>query len=341
MAGITFTVGSGLADAGFGLVQGPIKALIMKNAEPFEKASIRKKVFREVKSTHALENYRQMGSMNGPKPVAENGAYPSTDWAETFDKSLRNVTWKNRFSISREAIEDDQILELQTKPAAFTTAHYRTEEEFGAAIYGGAMMGQTVIEFEDRKFDIAGADGKPLFSDKHPAHSSGKYRKTQCNMFSNEFSTRALTSAETAMQMFCDDNGHLLSVCPDTILIPNDPVLKYKVLEAIGAEKDPDTSVNGFNMNFGRWNVIGWSYLNRYLEEGFSPWVLLDSNMIHNGISALWQNRIGFNCHSFYDNDTDANVWNDRSRFNAGFADWRFACIGGLGDRGGQELKLA
>ena len=339
MAGITFTVGSGLADAGFGLVQGPIKMLIKKQAEPFEAASIRKKVFREVKSTHALENYRQMGSMNGPKPVAENGAYPSTDWAETFDKSLRNVTWKNRFSISREAIEDDQVLELQTKPAAFTTAHYRTEEEFGAAIYAGAMQGKTSIDFEGRKFDIACADGKALFHAAHPAHAHGSFKKTQCNMFANEFSNKALVAAETEMQLFRDDNGKLLSVRPDTILIPNDAVMKYKVLEAIGAEKDPETSVNGFNMNFGRWNVIGWSYLNQFLEDGFAPWVLLDSNLIQNGVTALWQNRVGFSCHSFYDNDTDANVWNDRSRFNAGFADWRFASIGGV--TGGQELKLA
>ena len=336
--GITFTVGSGLADAGFGLVQGPIKMLIKKTAEPFEAASIRKKVFREVQSTHALENYRQMGSMHGPKPVAENGAYPNTDWAETFDKSLRNVTWKNRFSISREAIEDEQNLELQSRPAAFATAHYRTEEEFGAAIYAGAMSGKSSIAYEGKNFDISCADGKPLFHTAHPCHPNGSSKKTQCNVFANEFSNKALVAAETRMQLFHDDNGKLVSVLPDTILIPNDPILKYKVLECIGADKDPDTNVNGFNMNYGRWNVIGWSYLNQFLEDGFAPWVLLDSNMIKNGISALWQNRVGFACHSFYDNDTDANVWNDRSRFNAGFADWRFCSIGGVA--GGQELKL-
>ena len=339
MAGITFTVGSGLADSAFGLIQGPLKMMIQKQAEPFEAASIRKKVFREVSSKHAMESYGQMGSMNGPKPVAENGAYPSTEWGESYRKTLENVTWKNQFSISREAIEDDQILELQTKPIAFSTAHYRTEEEFGAAIYAGAMMRKTSIAYEGKNFDIACADGKPLFFDKHPAHPNGSYKKTQCNMFANEFSNKALVAAETKMQMFVDDNGKLLSVRPDTILIPNDAMMKYKVLEAIGAEKDPETSINGFNMNFGRWNVIGWSYLNQFLEDGFAPWVLLDSNLIQNGISAIWQSRKGFECRSVYDEDTDANVWKDRSRFNATFADWRFAAIGGV--TGGQELKLA
>lgn len=337
--GVTFTVGSGLADAGFGLVQGPIKMLIKKQAEPFEAAAIRKKVFREVKSNNNREGYHAMSSMGGPKPVAENGAYPSTSWAATFDKTLVNVTWKNSFEISREAIEDDKVLELQSKPMAFTAAHFRTEEEFGAAIYAGAMRGETSIVYEGTVFDIAAADGMPLFHAAHPCHPNGSYGKTQCNMFANEFSNKALVAAETRMQLFRDDNGKLMSVRPDTILIPNDNVIKYKVLEAIGADKDPETNVNGFNMNYGRWNVIGWSYLNQFLDDGFAPWVLLDTNMIQTGQSAIWQDRIGFTCHSYYDHGTDANVWHDRSRFNAGFIDWRFASIGGM--EGGQELKLA
>ena len=58
------------------------------------------------------------------------------------------------------------------------------------------------------------------------------------------------------MQNFMDDNGNLLTLAPDTIIIPNDYSLKNAVFEAIGADKDPDTANNGFNYLFGRWNVI-------------------------------------------------------------------------------------
>ena len=58
------------------------------------------------------------------------------------------------------------------------------------------------------------------------------------------------------MQDFRGDAGEVLDVVPQTIIIPNDYKLKMDVFAAIGADKDPDTSNNGFNFNFGRWNVI-------------------------------------------------------------------------------------
>lgn len=336
MAGITFTVGAGVADSAFGLVQAPIQMLITKEAELYEEQSMLKKLFREVNSSHAMEGYAAMTSMGGPKPVGENGAYPSASYQESYQKVLKNVTWKNEFSVSAEAIEDNQNLDLQGNPEAFVAAHYRTKEEYGAAVYAGAMSGKTAVDFEGISFDIAGADGKCLFDTAHPSILK---KKAQSNKFANEFSNKALVAAETAMQHFVDDNGKLLHIRPDTILIPNNNILKYQVLEAIGADKDPETNANGFNMNYGRWNVIGWTYLDQFLEEGAMPWVLLDSTRIQKGRCAIWQQRKKMAVHSYIDNGTDANVWHDRSRFVAGFADWRFASIGGM--TGGTELKLA
>ena len=73
----------------------------------------------------------------------------------------------------------------------------------------------------------------------------------------------SLSAAETAMQNFKDDNGFVLNIAPDTIIIPNDYTLKRDVFAAIGADKDPATANNGFNYQYGRWNVIVWPYLTR------------------------------------------------------------------------------
>ena len=78
-------------------------------------------------------------------------------------------------------------------------------------------------------------------------------KATQSNQFSDAFSVDALTAVETEMQGFMGDNGEILDVAPDTILIPNDYQLKRDVFAAVGAAKDPDTSNNGFNYQFGRW----------------------------------------------------------------------------------------
>lgn len=336
--GITFTEGSGVADSVFGLIQGPIKMIIEQEAEAFRVQSMLDMLFRHVDSTHGTEYYTAMTSMEGPKPVAENGLYPSTSFQETFRMELRNITWKNQFSVSAEAMEDSQNLDLQSQPAQFVEAHYRTREEFGAALYANAMLGKKTFKFEGMTFGCAAADGMPLFHLAHPSIIEGK--PSQCNMFANDFSNEALIALETKMQHFTDDNGKLLHIRPDTILIPNNNVLKQKVLSAIGADKDPNTNNNGFNMNYGRWNVVGWTYLDMILEKaGVAPWVVLDSNRIKRGRCAIWQQRKKMEIKSILDEKTDANVWHDRSRWNAGFGDWRAFGIGGM--TGGQELKLA
>ena len=125
-------------------------------------------------------------------------------------------------------------------------------------------------------------------------------------------------------------------MAPDTILIPNQYALKKAVFAAIGADKDPDTANNGFNYQYGRWNVIVWPYLNQYLTAGASPWVLLDSRYNEDYGGAIWLDRTKLEVRSRIDEGNDANVWQGYARFIAGFNDWRFAACGGV--TGGDKL---
>lgn len=140
------------------------------------------------------------------------------------------------------------------------------------------------------------------------------------------------------MQDFKGDTGEVLDVHPDTILIPNNYKLKKAVFAAIGADKDPNTSNNAFNFLFGRWNVIVWPYLNEWLGGDTTAWVLLDSgyNIARGG--AEWLNRVNLEVRSELASN-DANVWKGYARFTGGFADWRFAAVGGVS--GGTQLVSA
>ena len=140
------------------------------------------------------------------------------------------------------------------------------------------------------------------------------------------------------MQNFRGDNGEILNIAPDTILIPNYYKLKKDVFAAIGADKDPATANNAFNYVFGRWTVIVWPYLNQYISASAAtlPWVLLDSEYNKENGGALWLDRTPLDVRSRVDDGTDANVWQGYSRFTAGFNDWRFAAVGGI--TGGTEL---
>ena len=108
------------------------------------------------------------------------------------------------------------------------------------------------------------------------------------------------------------------------------------VFAAIGADKEPTTANNAFNYQYGRWNVIIWPYLNKYLTAGTSPWVLLDSKYNKTYGGAVWNDRIQLAVRSTIDENTDANVWRGRSRFNATFNDWRAFAAGGIAS--GNEL---
>ena len=330
---ITFSESSGLNDSIYGKCQAPIRMFLEKRGEQFEQQSVLKDLFIMGTSGNYGDLMTSTTAMSGFQPVGENGAYPEDGMQEGYNKMLIYDTWKDSFSVSREMIEDGKLMDMKKQPAAFMTSYHRTRELFGAALYAGAISGRNMVKFRGREFDINGADGVSLF---HTAHKPKVTGKNQTNKFSNEFSVEALGMAETAMHLFKGDDDNILDVAPDTILIPENAYLKKAVFAAIGADKDPTSSDNAFNFQFGRWNVIVWSYLNQFLDAGATPWILMDSKYNQNYGGAVWNDRVKLEVRSTIDENTDANVWRGRSRFNACFNDWRFACVGGIA--GGTDL---
>lgn len=329
MANITFSEASGLQDSIYGKSQAPIRMFIEKKAEGFEAESVVKQLFAMGTSKHWAEKYTSMTAMEGFKPVGENGAYPVDGMQEGYDKTFVHETWKDSFSISREIIEDSNLIDLKQKPAAFTTGYYRTREKFGAALLGGALSGLGAVKFNGKSFDAKGADGVTLFNKAHPSKVG---KATQCNAFTDEFSVDALSALECEMQNFKGENGEILDVAPNTIVIPNDYLLKKEVFAVIGADKDPtDQATNGFNFQFGRWNVIVWNYLNQFITAGSKPWMLMDSRYNEENAGGVWLDRTPLEVRSTLDENTDANVWRGYARFTAGFNDWRYIAAGGLG----------
>ena len=326
MANITFSENSGVNDSIFGKSQAPIRQFIEKRAEQFEAQSVAKELFRQDKSTGFADRYTSMTAMDGFEVVGENGAYPTDGQEEGFDKLISSLEWKNSFSISQTIIEDAKLMDLRKKPAAFVTAFYRTRERLAAAALGNAIKGNGSMKFAGGTFDLKTADKQNLFYASHPAKVKGN---AQCNLFSDAFSDDALGMLEVRMQNTRGDNNEILDVSPDTIIIPNIHSLKKAVFAAIGADKDPDTANNGFNYQFGRWNVIVWSYLNEFITSGTAPWILMDSRYNDEYGTLIWQDRVPLAVRSTLDENTDANVWRGRARFTAAFNDWRgIACAG-------------
>lgn len=324
---ITFSEGSGLNDSVYGKCQAPIRMFLEQRGEQFEQQSVLKNLFLMGTSENYGDLLTTMTAMSGFEPVGENGAYPADGMQEGFSKLIVYDTWKDSFKISAEMIEDAKLMDLRKQPAAFMTSYNRTREMFGAALFGNAMKAQASMQYKGKQFDLTTADGVTLFNTAHPPKVSGE---NQCNLFSDVFSVDALGQMETAMHLFRGDNDEILDVAPDTILIPEVASLKKAVFAAIGADKEPTTSNNAFNYQYGRWTVIIWSYLNQFITASTQPWVLLDSKYNQTYGGAVWNDRVKLAVRSTVDENTDANVWRGRSRFNAAFNDWRFAAVGGV-----------
>ena len=330
---IIFSESSNLNNSVYGNCQAPIKMFLEKRGEEFEQNSVLKNLFLMGSSKNYGDVMTTLTAMSGFEPVGENGAYPLDGMQEGYQKFLKYQTWKDSFSVSKEMIEDGKLLDMRKQPAAFMTSYNRTREMFGAALFGNAMKAQASMQYKGKQFDLTTADGVTLFNTAHPPKVSGE---NQCNLFSDAFSVDALGQMETAMHLFRGDNDEILDVAPDTILIPEVASLKKAVFAAIGADKEPTTSNNAFNYQYGRWTVIIWSYLNQFITASTQPWVLLDSKYNQTYGGAVWNDRVKLAVRSTVDENTDANVWRGRSRFNAAFNDWRFAAVGGVSS--GQEL---
>lgn len=332
MSNITFSEGSGVADSIFGKSQAPIRSFLEKRGEAFEQKSMLPELFNMGTSTHWAEKFTSMTAMEGFQPVGENGAYPVDGMREGYSKTIEHMTWKDEFSVSREMVDDGKLMDFKKQPAGFIAGYHRTREKFGAALYGGAVEGKTSISFGGKTFDAKCADGKALFAQDHPSILK---KGAQSNQFEDAFSDDALGALESKMQDFRGDNGEVLDIAPNTIVIPNEHSLKKAVFAAIGADKDPNTANNGFNYTFGRWNVIVWAYLNQFITKGSLPWMVLDTAYSEEYDGAVWLDRVKLEVKSEIAAN-DANTWKGYARFSAGFNDWRFAAIGGVA--GGAKL---
>lgn len=316
----------------FGKWEAPITLMMKERGEAMEQQSILKNIFSMEKSQSFGESLSGLTAMSNWLPVGENGEHPENDMEAGFTKTLEHMTWKSSFAVSREMIEDTKSIDLRQRPSQFVTAHYRTREEFGARLLGGALKGESAVVINGKSFSTAGADGKVLFDREHPGKVSGE---KQSNQFSDAFSAAALGKLETRMQNFRGDNDEILDIAPTVILIPNDAALKDAVFAAIGSNRDPDTGNNKFNYLFGRWEVQIWPYLNKFITANSKPWILMDKEYNDAAKCAVWLDRTELDISSEVKSN-DALQFNGFARWSAGFNDWRGFAVGGV--TGGTEL---
>ena len=327
---------SGLMESIFGKTQAPLASYLESRNEQIEaEEKIGLSIFRKVSSRHFAEAYGTETEMGDMEPVGEGGAYPVTSFQEGYRKTINNVTFKNSFAITREAMDDNILTSLGQKPDKLLRSYHRGRNRMFAAMIGNASKGSTSFDVKGWTFDTTCMDGGCVFSTSHAPKVSGS---NQTNLYADAFSADALFAAINKMRNLKDDDGNTLAIVPDTIIIPTaNAALVKAVLVAVGSMQVPGSGNNDINPMFGQMKVIQWPTLNDYvdLSGAATPWFLFDSKYNEEVDGCIYQDRVPLEVRSELD-PNDNNVWKAYARYGMGFVDFRQ--IMALGVTGGSSL---
>lgn len=345
---IIFNIGESLKQSAFNILQEPIKMLMENEKEAFEKESFLSKVFVMKTTDKYQEEYRSSTAMDGFKPTEDLERPGLSDFQEGYGKIFRTQIWTNSFVVSKQTIEDNQMMSINAQAMGFIKSYGRTRERYGAAMLSGALSG--VATFEGKSFDCKGGDTtdgtvdgtkQKYFYKAHKPVKGAVGGVDQANRFyvaankgfsaarsggkAEEYLLDVIGQVQTKMINYRDDKGNILCVNPDTLVIPNFYAFKNALLTALKTQYTSAMGDNGVNLQYGNWNVVVSPYLNDltgFAETDYA-FIMLDSKYNKEALGAVWFDRVPLTVKSYIDEPTEANIWAGRSRFGVGFNNFR------------------
>ena len=353
---IIFNIGESVKLSAFNILQEPIKMLMENETEAFEKGSKLSEVYVMRTLDKYQEEFRSRTAMDGFKPTEDLEPAGLSDFGEGYRKVFRTQIWTNSFVISKQTMEDNQMMDINTSAVGFIKSYGRTRERYGMAMLAGAVSTTDgFVEFEGKKFDVRGGDTQDGSVDgtgtpQYYFHSSHKrcgvktdLRASSPTGQSNKFTLGAsgldltapgsvekmayvISKVAATMQKYTDEKGNLLAISPTKILIPGgQPNLRDAIIIGLKSKYGATMGANGINPIYGKYEVVELPYLDGL--DGFTDadqgFILLDPQANREYLGAVWHDRTPLEIDSYTDKGNKANVWDGRARFGAGFNNYR------------------
>lgn len=353
---IIFNIAEALALSPFNILQEPIKMLLTNEEEAFEKESLISKIF----VMHNLDSYREVfktrTSMGNYEPGYDMEPAKLSDFKEGYDKEFTSVTWRNSFVISKQTMEDNQMMTISTDAMGFVKSYGRTREIFAFGMLSGTLKGTYVqgkFTFDCHGMDtVTGAlDGvKQLYftgtnsSDVNghvPPATTGRGTGAsvqQSNKFhcaldiaqagAHQKLLNILGYVENAMMNFTDYDGNPTPCTPNTIVVPNYFGFRNALLAALKTQYTEVLGNNGINLQYGKWTILTSPYLNGKFgfTEKDQAFIMIDPMANRENLGAVFLERVALEISSYYEEQNEANIWKGRARYSAAFGDWRAMC---------------
>lgn len=243
----------------------------------------------------------------GTVPVKNESAPSAMDQIyQGFDKKFTPVVYSLMYSISKEAMSDQNFIQITKNTRELERSFRSTKEIILAGILNNGFTSTTT------------ADGVYLFSASHKLTPSG----TQSNLLAADLS---VTSLQTALNQYADMTnlrGLLLGLQPGRLVVPME--LSWLAKEILKSDLRSDTSANA--MNAFKDNMIDISVKN-YLTDADAWFLFPKDNKDHNMKLKVWQE---LKTYADIDFDTGDFKYKGDERYVPGVSDY----LGLLGSSG-------
>jgi hypothetical protein len=244
------------------------------------------------------------------------------DIQEYFTKNIAFEEFSLTEVFGRKFLDDNKLLNMQSRSGALMNSAYNTQENFAAAIFTNAD--QTSFTKDGESYDwTLSADGVAFISDSHVS-KSGKNTAALDNKVTSTLDGDALNTGMVTMGQFTDDMGNQGSYFGDTLMVGLE--LAKTALELANSDNKPSTANNDYNVYQGTFRVIVWNKLRKQSGKTNAPWFWLDSDSMKENLYFL--DRVAPEV-------TDNRNWQTMSwevgvyaRFGCGIFDWKWAYAG-------------
>ena len=288
----------------------------------------------EKKSNRFGEKGITIGGLDNFAVKAESANAAEDSLEEGYDKIITHYSFAKSVVLSKELADDNNVDLMRVRARSLVKAYKRTREQYITDVITKSVMTSsaaynTTMTFGGQSgIDITTPDGMSLFNNAHPLHSDKTVK--QSNIFTNAFGSNAdiLNVLANKMRNFTDENGNVLGIVADTIVIPgNVPDLEDTIKKIIGSDGEVGTNYNDINTQRGKWKLVIdhlWT-----VSGAAKPYIIMSSEANKDLMGTMFYNRLGLDVKSEVKTESRNLLYNGFSRWSAGFYNWRHMIMGG------------
>ena len=268
-------------------------------------------LFKIVESNTYEELYQGIGAQGLVPPV--QGSVPYADFNAGYRKDILNYEFALGTQIERRLVDDDNRNAIVARAETLTDSFNQSIEQDAVNVFINAFTDDGTNRFGD---STNGADGVGLCSTAHP-YSPANTNNTQSNEGTLALTIDNLDSTRQSMQNITDDQGNLLGINPDMLLVPPELERTATQLVAANANYEPGSAQFDVNMFAGRFRPVVW---NRLTDS--NAWFLIDSQLMKRHLIWQWRVRPVFDQQENFDGLTAK--YRGYCRYGVGWTDFRW-----------------